>query len=198
MSDDALGPITVYGKHLLQLGESQELLILNGLPCFPDSRFFTCRPYGGGVSVVDYVFASHNLLPFIRHLSVSPIPLADHALISFSLQSNLPLPLHPSPWGPPRTTFLFDKGDPERKILPSKTQFSLLDSASTKYTCLSTAIWEVALKSFPHSTCSISISPKVGSCPMNKWYDDECKTQHHEIRYSLTQSPPFYSNVKAS
>jgi hypothetical protein len=39
MSDDALGPTTVYGKHLLQLGESQELLILNGLPCFPDSAF---------------------------------------------------------------------------------------------------------------------------------------------------------------
>jgi hypothetical protein len=28
MSDDALGPTTVYGKHLLQMGESQELLIL--------------------------------------------------------------------------------------------------------------------------------------------------------------------------
>ena len=35
--EDALGPTTVYGKHLLQLGESHELLILNGLPRFPDS-----------------------------------------------------------------------------------------------------------------------------------------------------------------
>jgi hypothetical protein len=34
-SDDASGPLTGYGRHLLQLGESHELLILNGLPCFP-------------------------------------------------------------------------------------------------------------------------------------------------------------------
>lgn len=96
MSNDALGPITVYGKHLLQLGESQELLILNGFPCFPDSRFFTCQAYGGGASVVDYVLASHNLLPFIHHFSVSPIPLVDHALISFSFWFYPPLPPHPS------------------------------------------------------------------------------------------------------
>jgi hypothetical protein len=71
MSDDALGPLTAYGRHLLQLGESQELLILNGLPCFPNSRFFTCWPHGGGVSVVDYVLSSQNLLPFIRHFSIT-------------------------------------------------------------------------------------------------------------------------------
>jgi hypothetical protein len=95
LSDDALGPITAYGRHLLQLGESQELLILNGLPCFPGSRFFTCRPHGGGTSVVDYVLSSQNLIPFIRHLSVSPIPLADHALLSFSLQFDPPHPNNP-------------------------------------------------------------------------------------------------------
>jgi hypothetical protein len=204
MSDDALGPTTVYGKHLLQLGESQELLILNGLPCFPDSRFFTCRPYGGGASVVDYVLASHNLLPFIRHFSVSPIPLADHALLSFSLWFDPPLPPHPSPRGPPRTTFDLTKETLTSSPLPyarcshQKTQFSLLDSASTKYTCLSSAIWEATLKSFPHSTRSTSISPKVGSCPMNKWYDDECKTLHRELRYAFTHSQPFYSDLKAS
>lgn len=40
ISDYALGPTTVYGKHLLHLGESYELLILNGFPCFQDSCFF--------------------------------------------------------------------------------------------------------------------------------------------------------------
>jgi hypothetical protein len=90
MSDDALGPITVYGRHLLQLGESQELLILKGLPGFPDSRFFTCRPHGGGASVVDYVLTSQSLLPCICNLSVSPIPLADHALLSFYLRVHPP------------------------------------------------------------------------------------------------------------
>jgi hypothetical protein len=56
--DGAFGALTGYGRHLLQLGGSHELLILNGLPCFPESRFFTCRPHGGGVSVVDYVLIS--------------------------------------------------------------------------------------------------------------------------------------------
>ena len=58
MSDDVLGTLTTYGRHLLHLGESQELLILNGLPHFPNSRFFTCRPHGGVASVVDYVLSS--------------------------------------------------------------------------------------------------------------------------------------------
>lgn len=92
MSDDALGPLTPYGRHLLQLGESQELLILNRHPCFPDSRFFTCWPHGGGASVVDYVLSSQNLLPFIRHFFVSPIPLTDHALLSFSLWDDTTTP----------------------------------------------------------------------------------------------------------
>jgi hypothetical protein len=34
MSDDALGPLTSYGWHLLHLGESQELLILEQAPMF--------------------------------------------------------------------------------------------------------------------------------------------------------------------
>lgn len=113
MTNDALGPTTVYGKPLLQSSESQELLILNGLPCFSDSRFFTSRSYGGDANVVDYVLASQNFLPFFRHLSISPIPLDDHALLSFCLQFDPPLPPHPSPRGPPRTTFRFDEGDPD-------------------------------------------------------------------------------------
>jgi hypothetical protein len=58
VSNNALGPITAYGGHLLQLGESHELLILNGLSCFLDSRYFTCFPHSGGASVVDYVMSS--------------------------------------------------------------------------------------------------------------------------------------------
>lgn len=209
MSDDDLahlGHTTVYGKHLLQLGESQELLILNDLPCFPGSRFFTCRPYGKGANVVDYVLASQNLLPFIHHLSVSPSPLL--IMHFFPSLSGLTLPFHgpphPSPRGPPRTTFQFDEGDPNifsstlRKMLPSETQFSLLDSPSTKYTHLSSAIWEAALKSFPHSTRSTSTSRKVRSCPMNKWYNDKCKTLHRELQYAFTHSQPFYLDLKAS
>ena len=84
-SEDHLGLTTTYGKYLLQLGESHGLVILNSLPCFPSSHFFTCRPFGGGTSVVDYAIANPNILPYIKNFSVTPIPLADHALLSFSL-----------------------------------------------------------------------------------------------------------------
>ena len=102
-SEDALGPTTVYGKYLLQLGGSHEFLILNGLPCFPDSHFFTCRPHGGGASVVDYALASQSLLPYIRDISILPIPLADHTLLSLSLQIAplLSTPLPPTSTLPP-------------------------------------------------------------------------------------------------
>ncbi|KAH9295976.1 hypothetical protein KI387_039564, partial [Taxus chinensis] len=53
-SDDVARPLTTYSRHLLQLGEAHDLLILNGISSFPDSQFFTCRSHGGGASVVDY------------------------------------------------------------------------------------------------------------------------------------------------
>jgi hypothetical protein len=123
ISDDALGPLTTYGRHLLHLRESLELLILNRLPCFLDSCFFTRWPHGGGASVVDYVLSSHNLLPFIHHFSVSPIPLTGHALLSFSFQADTT----PPPRGPSCTILRFDEGDPDtfsnhlRQMLPFET-----------------------------------------------------------------------------
>jgi hypothetical protein len=84
-SNHASRPLTSYGRHLLKLGESHEVLILNGLPCFPESQFFTCRPHGGGASVVDYVLTSQTLLPFIHHFFVTPLALANHALLNSSL-----------------------------------------------------------------------------------------------------------------
>jgi hypothetical protein len=123
MSDDALGPFTAYGRYLLHLGESQELLILNGLPCFPDSRFFTCRPHGGGASVVDYVLSSQNLLPFIRHFFVSPIPLADHALLSFSLWADTPPPTTPPPRAHPILLFDSMRGT-QTPFLPTSARCS--------------------------------------------------------------------------
>lgn len=83
-------------------------------------------------------------------------------------------------------------------MLPSETQFSLLDSTSTTYTRLSSAIWEATLKSFPHSTRPTFTSRKVRFYPMKKWYDDECKTLHRELRYAFTHSQPFYPDNKAS
>jgi hypothetical protein len=91
-----IGRLTSYGRYLLQLGESHELLILNDLPCFLKSYFFTCQPHGGGVSLVDYVLFNQVLLPFIHHFSVSPITLSDHPLLSFFFQADTPSPSNPN------------------------------------------------------------------------------------------------------
>ena len=202
ISEDALGPTTAYGKHLLHLGESHELLILNCLPCFPNSHIFTCRPHGGGASVVDYALASQSLLPFIRDLSILPIPLADHALLSLSLQIDPPPPTPPPPENTPQTTFRFDEGDLDiflsdlRQILPPEVQFPSLNLAIAKYQCLSSTIWKAALNSFPHSTHTSSDTTKMASCPMNKRYDEDCKSLHREIRHAFLHSCPTYPNIQ--
>jgi hypothetical protein len=61
------GPLATYGRHLLQLGESLEPLILNNLPSFTNSIHFTCLTHGKGASVEDYVVTIQDLR-FICHL----------------------------------------------------------------------------------------------------------------------------------
>jgi hypothetical protein len=98
------------------------------------------------------------------------------------------------PQGPPRTIFRFDEEDPYtfsthlRQILPFETQFSLFDSASTKYNYLSYTIWNLVLMSYPHSTQSTSQKNK--SCPMNRWYDEECNALHRQLRMHIPMLIP--------
>jgi hypothetical protein len=75
---------------------------------FSRIRDFTCFPHSGGASVVDYILANQDLLPHIQHLSVSPLPMVDHASSLSPSLHHLPPPL-PTPPHPPRTTFLFDR-----------------------------------------------------------------------------------------
>ncbi len=82
LSEDALGPLTLYGRHLLRFCESSSLVILNGLSCFPGSEIFTCWPHGGGASVVDYVLAYPSFIPCFRSFTILHLPLADHSLLS--------------------------------------------------------------------------------------------------------------------
>lgn len=151
---------------------------------------------------MDYALTGRTLLPFIRNLSVSPIPLADHALLALSLQFDPHRPTHPPPRSPGRTIFRFDEGDPDifssslREILPDKDDFSRLVTVLDKYHCLSSAIWESALKSFPHSFRTTSTSRKAGTSPMNKWYGTECKLLHQDLGQAFRQSLPSYSAIQ--
>lgn len=79
-------------------------MVLKGFPCFLYLCIFTCRPHGKGASVVDYVLSIKNLLPFIYHFSLSPIPR--WSCSSFLLSPGRhPLPATSAPKGRPNTTF---------------------------------------------------------------------------------------------
>jgi hypothetical protein len=99
MSEDALGSLTSYGRHLLHLAESHEMLILNGLPCFPYSHFFTCWPHGGGASVwyiMSYLSITYPPLLISSLLPTSP----SHTMLFFPSLSMSTPPLRPHPLRP--------------------------------------------------------------------------------------------------
>lgn len=90
----------------------------------------------------------------------------------------------------------------QTSFLPFSIGCSLLRPSSPHLTLplinisLSFAIWEAALQSFPHSTRTSSASPKLGICPMNKWYDTECKSLHQELRHAFRHSLPTYPTIR--
>lgn len=87
----SLGPSQVTGDISCSWVNLMGYLIMNGLTCFPGSGDFTCFPHIGGANVADYILATYDLLPHIQHLSISRVPLANYALITFLL-STPPLP----------------------------------------------------------------------------------------------------------
>ena len=62
-SDDTLGPLTRHGPLLLQLCESSNIVILNGLPSFPSYSSFNCWSHCGDVNVVDYALLALASFP---------------------------------------------------------------------------------------------------------------------------------------
>lgn len=106
ISNDCFGPLTTNGGNILQLRKFCDRLLMNGLPCYPASRSFTCFPHNNGANVVDYVMANQELLPLIQHFSVYPLVLANYALLIFSFSIS---PTNPS--RPTRGTF-YSLGNP--------------------------------------------------------------------------------------
>ena len=107
--------------------------------------------------------------------------------------------------GPPpylRPPFASTKATPTSSYrlstLPPEAHFLSIDSTSARYRCLSSVMWEAALNSFPHPTHTTSTTPKPGSCPMNKWYDEDCKNLHQELQYAFLHSCSTYPDTKRS
>ena len=93
-SQDAATTITAHGHRLLQIADSHGLVILNGLSQWPSSGNFTCHPYFGGHSVVDYFISSPALIPFIGDFHIHPTVLSDHSILTLSF--SFPSVLHHS------------------------------------------------------------------------------------------------------
>lgn len=105
-------PTSGYGRFLLELGETHNLLIFNGIVQFPQSDHHTYFPHVGGSSVVDYILSSPPLASHIHAFQVAHhLLLADHTHLTFSLGEHLPLSSPPGVPTPraPRTTILFDR-----------------------------------------------------------------------------------------
>jgi hypothetical protein len=64
-STDSFGFVKIDGRNLLELGDSINLYIMNGISCSPRSSEFTCFPHRGGTSVVGYVLSTFFIIPSI-------------------------------------------------------------------------------------------------------------------------------------
>ena len=205
-SEDVLGPFSVYGRHLLQLCESSGLLILNGLSFLPGSDLFTCWPHCGGASVVDYVISSPSFISSIRSFTISHLPLADHALLSISIcaspHSSPPLLCPTSVISLP-TRFHYPKSDGElftyhlrRLLSPASFDDSL--ATSDMFDSLASAIWDFALLSIPHRSPLSLTTNRQNTCPMNKWFDAECKAFHRSVHVAFEAQSPAFTHLRIS
>ena len=101
--EDAFKLLNPYGRNLLNLAKSHNVLIMNGLPFYPYFWSFKCLPHVKGQCAIHYVLAHMELLycillfkcftPFQRTLCISLClgpqrnPLFYHPLV------NLPIPI---------------------------------------------------------------------------------------------------------
>lgn len=71
-----------------------------------------------------------------------------------------------------------------------------LPTATSIYDFLSYTLWEAVFDSLPHMVHH-SISPYLhGSCPMDCWYDDDFKSFHQRLCFSLIHDPPSIPNTR--
>lgn len=64
-------PWSGYGKFLLELSETHDLPILNGIARFPQSRHHTCCPHAGSSNVVDYILSNPSLILHLHSFRVA-------------------------------------------------------------------------------------------------------------------------------
>lgn len=83
--------INEFGRALIALCRSTDMRICNGRTEGDLEGACTCFPFRGGKSLVDYFVACPNLMPCVRHLSVSPPAVGfDHCGVRIQLGCRAP------------------------------------------------------------------------------------------------------------
>ncbi|MCO5600622.1 hypothetical protein L7F22_054737 [Adiantum nelumboides] len=149
---------------------------------WPDAGGLTCFPHGGGESTVDYLIGSISDIPWIDTFSTGRRPLgADHTFLTFSLHTSL----QSSPPTPPHTYTTIHFTHELSHVYSHHLHDRLLQldphaSLDTFIDYITDIMHASALQSFPHSTHTDS--PRTGTMPQNRWYDDECRDLRKKVR----------------
>eukprot|EP01018_Ginkgo_biloba_P024385 Gb_38872 [translate_table: standard] len=118
------------------------------------------------------------------------MPLADHAYLFFIFKIQPSLPIS-TPTTIPYTIIHFDYSlattyvDYLRTLLPSLDHTTNIHE---KATLLVNILWNATTNVFPYYTSSAR-TQRVGGCPMNNWFDEECKDLHCTYRTLLRHDP---------
>lgn len=109
--------------------------------------------------------------------------MADHAHLTLSLLDQLTPPLPPPPPTPgfPRTIIHFESEHDAlyNTILQQKLlDFHLIPAVEDQTSFLVNSLRSAALQAFPHKLCPPSRIRRPNHCPMNIWFDSDCKDSH--------------------
>lgn len=175
--------VNSYGRRLLQLCISCNLLIGNGRLNADQSDSYTCCTHQG-MSTVDYLLLCHTCFGSVLNFSVGHFTeFSDHAPLSFSLESYTNIcnnDLFIS--NKPKNIMSWDKDkvDVYRQALSN-----VLHNITSDITCdnyenvldeLSTKIYDVSFKLFGKT-----IHTRQQSTLSNDWFNDECRLRKREF-----------------
>ena len=177
-SKDQGADVVSFGHHLLELGSRHRMVIYNGLDKWPGSIELTCFPHEGGESTVDYLIGRPEAIHMINSFRVAPCPIgADHTFLYFEPKSDISNVTRSSPPSH-HTTIHFTHELFDIYSQHFQAHLSLhLESLTTELTHI---LHSATISNFPYT--KHSSQGRVGSMPQNRWYDEDCRDLHRQLK----------------
>ena len=180
-----------FGKSLLSLCSSFNLVIMNGIQQCPDSGSFTnisCH----GSSVVDYFLLSHDLINNSLNMSIMDVTLSSHMAIRFLLptNNNINTPTNVTVNAKPVTKYKWepDKANAFKNALQTESNVNKLRDCIVNINI----DFENSVSTFNNillesASCMKKVYLKQGSytTTRSKWFDEECLIKKKEVRRYL-------------